>query len=102
MQIFAVDILHGQIRQSFDFADVVHTANIGVRHLPRDSDFVMKPAERAAIARHFNRQEFQRYRLAEPQIGCPVDFAHTARAEQIDDSETIAEQGSRDEASFFR
>ena len=39
-------------------------------------------------------KEFQRHRLAQLQIVCPVDFTHPAAAEQPDNAVAVGKDGS--------
>ena len=49
-QIFAVHILHRDERLAVGFADVVDPAHVGVRHLPRDADFLAEPRQPVGIS----------------------------------------------------
>ena len=47
-----------------NLANIVHAADIGMRHLPRHPDFVVETRERAFVAGHGLREKLQGHRLA--------------------------------------
>ena len=49
-QVFAVHVLHREERLAVGFADVVDAAHVGVRHLPRDADFLAEPRQPVGIS----------------------------------------------------
>ena len=49
-EVFTIHVFHGQEVLTFNHADVVHAAHVGVRHLPRDADFVAEARERGLIS----------------------------------------------------
>ena len=85
-QIFAVDVLHGEKCLSVDVAHVVHAANIGMRHPPRDPHFVAKTLQQPFVARGFIRQKLQSDCLPQRQIVGAIDLAHAALPQQRDDA----------------
>ena len=50
-QVFAIHVLHRQVRLAVDFAEIVNAADIGVRDLARDADFVVEARQSGWIAR---------------------------------------------------
>ena len=99
-EIFAVDVFHRQIRLAFDLAEIVHAADIGMRDLARDADFIVEAAEGGWIARGHFGQEFERHLLAEREIVRAIDFSHAAAAEERNDPVAIGEQRSREKTAF--
>src|SRR5438552_5568085 len=99
-EILAINVFHGKIRQTCDLADVIHTAHVGMRYLASDANFVVKAPESCRIRHGGFGQEFQRYLLAEPQIGGAINFTHAAAAEQSDDAIAVGYQCSGKESSF--
>ena len=59
-QIFAVDVLHGEERLAVDLADVVDAADIRMRDLARDADFVAETLDRRFVLGGFFGQKLQR------------------------------------------
>jgi hypothetical protein len=45
-QIFTIDVLHRQEMQSFDHTEVVHAADVWVRHLPRNTNLIAEARQR--------------------------------------------------------
>jgi len=50
-----------------------------------DFGFALKPRQAFRIGRHGLRQDFDRDLTFQTGIAGPVDFAHSARAERVDD-----------------
>ena len=82
-EVLAVDVLHREEAAAVRLADVVHAADVRVRHLPRDAELVveLREAGRRGAA---DWQKLQRNRLVEREIVGPVDFTHAAPAEERD------------------
>jgi hypothetical protein len=94
-KVFSVDVLHREVVLAIDFADVVNTADVGVRDFEGRLDFVEEAVEADLVSLHRRRQELQRHRLAELQVISPVDLSHAAAAEQADDAISIGKNSSR-------
>ena len=77
------------------FADVVHAADVRMRHLPRRPRFVVELRQLLRILFQAGRQEFQRDGLTEPEIVGAVDLAHPAAAEQADDAVALLKDLAR-------
>jgi hypothetical protein len=86
---------------ALDDADVAHAAHVGMRHLPRDADFVAEPRERGLVAARVQRDELQRDGLIERQVERAIDLAHAALAEQAENAEPAGEGRPGGEAAFF-
>src|SRR6185295_13187261 len=63
-QLLALDVFHREKVTAVDFADVVNSADIVVRHLPGDANFAMKPGQCGAVSDQMIRQELEGDRLA--------------------------------------
>ncbi len=100
-EVFAIHVLHGDERLAFELADIVHPADIRMRDLARDANFVMKAREHGRIAHGGFGEELEGYGLAKPDIGGPVYLAHAAFAEAADDAVTFREQGAGQKAAFL-
>ncbi len=57
------------------FADIVNAADVRMRDLPRDSNFIVKTRESVGIRRRGFRQKFERHLLAQSEIGGAIHFA---------------------------
>ena len=99
-EVFAVHVLHGDERHALDFADIVHAADVGMRHQARHAHFAVEAFQQALVARGLLGQEFQGDGLAEREIGGAIDFAHAAAAQQRDDAIASAKQGAGKKAAF--
>ena len=97
-EIFAVDVLHREVQIAFDLADVVDATDVGVRDVPRRSDFVVELREPARVGREVLGQKLQRHGLAQTQIVGAVDLAHPAAAEQAGHAVPAVEHGPRRES----
>ena len=91
-EVFAVDILHRKERNSIDLADVIHSAYVWMGDLAGHPDFALEPFEQAIVFGSSFGQKLKGDGLAQCKIGGPVDLPYPA----------LAEQGSGDEAPFFR
>ena len=100
-EILAVDVLHREERRAVDLVDVVHAADVGVRHLPRHADFGVELRQPRRIAVDVGRQKLQRDRLAELQVVGAVHLAHAAAADAFDDAVAAAEERAGLEASVI-
>ena len=90
-QVLAVDILHREEVPSLDLADVVDTADVGVRDAARVAHLGVEAIDEGRLRREFRRQELQRDGLAELQVVGAVDLTHAAVADETDDAITIGE-----------
>jgi len=77
-----------------NFADVVNTADVGMRNLARKADFGVKAFDAIDILRKRSGNKFQRDNLTELEIVCFVDHAHAAAAKQAEDAIAISENGT--------
>jgi hypothetical protein len=75
-------------------------ANVGMRHTARDANFVLEALKQALISCSFIGQEFERHRLPQSQIICPINLTHSAFPEERDDAITASKQASRKKAAF--
>ena len=50
-EVLAVHVFHGDERRAFDFADVVHAADVGMRDLAGDADFAVEARRGGAGSR---------------------------------------------------
>ena len=76
---------------SVDFADVVNPTDILVRYLTGDAHLTMKARERRSVAQLMFGKKFQRDGLRELQVVGPIDLAHSAFAQESDDSIAIGQ-----------
>jgi hypothetical protein len=83
-EILAVDELHRQKELALDLSNVVHAADVRVRHLARRANLVVKLRESYGVASHVVGQELQCDRLSESQIVGAIDLSHPAAAEESD------------------
>ncbi len=100
-EILAVHVLHRQERVALDFIDVVHAADVRMRHLPRHPDLRVELGEPRGIPVHVAPQEFQRHRLSKLQVVGAKHFPHSALSEPADDAVAPAEEGARREAAVI-
>src|SRR5688572_22008220 len=82
----------------FPFADVVKAADVGMRDLSPDADFLIEPLDLVGIAADALRKELQRDRLAELDVVGAIDFAHTATTEKGDDAIALSQESAGSEA----
>jgi hypothetical protein len=99
-EVFAIDILHRKIKLAVDFAEIVDAADIGVRDLARDANFIVKTGADGRIVRGNFRQKLERDFLAQREVVSAIDLAHTAAAKQRDNSIAIGEQRTGQEAAL--
>ncbi len=99
-QILAVHVFHRQIGGALGFADIVHTADVRMRDLPRDAHFVAETRERGLIRRPLSGKELEGHCLGQQQIVSTIDFAHATAAQQAHDPITLRQQGSRREPAL--
>ena len=66
---------------AFDKTDVINTADVWMRHLPRDPHFISEPDERR-LAHLSLSQELQRNRLVEDKVVRAIYLAHAAFTQQ--------------------
>jgi len=90
-EILSIDELHRQEVTATTLADVVHAANIWMRNLAREFDFLMEFGDPVDVAGEFVRQKLEGYRLPEFQVFRPIHFTHAAAADQADDPITVGQ-----------
>ena len=100
-QVLAVHILHGEKGQAGRFSDVKNTADVGMRDLPRQPHFAVKPGQHGAILRHRLRQELHGDGLAQAQVVGTVDLAHAAFAQQSHDAISLCENLAGNKTPFI-
>ena len=98
-EIFAVDVLHREKMTAVRDADVVHAADVRMRHLPRRPDLAVEARQTRRV--HLERlgQKLQRDRLLEPQVVGTVHLAHASLPEQVDHAIPFVEDGARRESA---
>ena len=101
-EVFAIHVLHRQVRLAVHFAEIVNAADVGMRDLARDADFIVEARQRGWIARGHFGQELERDLLAQREIVRAIHFAHAAAAEQRDDAVAIGQQRTGQEAAFVQ
>src|SRR5260370_20619383 len=79
-KILAVDVLHRDKRLAADFADIINSTNVGVRHLARNANLVVKTGQHGGLVHHGFRKELQRNGLAETNVVRAVPRPHSATA----------------------
>ena len=100
-KILAVDILHREEVQTLDHTEIVDAADIGMRHLARDANFIAEPHQRR-LADMRRRQKLQRDGLVEDQVEGFINLAHTAVSEQPENPVPPGEHGACWKSPFFR
>jgi hypothetical protein len=99
IQVFAIEVLHGNEVEAIDHADVVDPADVGVRDLAGNADFVAEPGE--SRFRHLGAgEEFEGDGLVEDEVEGAVDLAHAAVAEEAEDAIAAGEDCAGGEAAF--
>jgi len=96
-QVFAVDILHRDEVGAFPIADVVDAADVRMRDLPPEADFVVEEIELGCVLRQRGGEELERDLLAEFQIVRAVNLAHPAGSEDADDAIAAVDDRARRE-----
>jgi hypothetical protein len=100
-QVFAIHVLHGDERHSFSLADVVYAADVGVRDLAGDADFIAEARERGFAGVRVQREKLQSHLLVEDEVEGAIDLAHAASARQPEHAVAAGEDRPGDEASFL-
>ena len=96
-QVLPIHVFHRDVMLALELADVVNAADVGMRNLARNADLVQKPLEQDTVGGQRRRQEFQRDRLAQLQIGSAVDLAHPAPADERDDAVAAGDKSAGQE-----
>jgi hypothetical protein len=86
LQRRAFQKLHGNVRFSILFADVVDGADVGMIQGRRCLGFALKPGERLWVSCDVFGEELERDETMEASILGFVDDAHTAATELLDDA----------------
>src|SRR4030095_255188 len=81
-EVLAVDVLHRQERANARPAEIVHAADVRMRHTPRELHLFAQAREMIGIVLQLERQELQRDRLIELEIAGEHDLAHPTLAER--------------------
>ncbi len=77
-EVFTVDELHGQERLALRLADVMDPADVRMRNLPGESDFLVQSSAALGVFHQVSGQELQRDRLTQPEIVRAIDLAHAS------------------------
>jgi hypothetical protein len=85
-QVFSVHVFHGEEDAAVGFAYIENPADIGMRNLASETHFGVKSIQCGFVPGKIHRQKLQGNGLAEFQVIGPVDFAHTAFADEGDDA----------------
>src|SRR5262249_36557655 len=101
-QVLAVDVFHRQERLVVRFRQIIHTANVRMRHLPGDTYLIVEAGEPVRVTRQLGWQKLKRHRLAELQVVGPVALAHRALAKRGDDGIALAQEWAGLEALAAR
>ena len=99
-QILPVHVFHRKEHLAFDLAEIVNAADVGMRNLARDANFVAEARQSGFIAGDALGQKLERDWLLERQVVGAVDLAHSAFAEQRDDAIALREQRSGRKPAF--
>ncbi len=100
-EILAVHVLHRDEQLAVDLPDVVHAADVRMRHGPRGPHLVVELREPHRVAQEIRRQEFQRDLLPEAQVVGAIDLSHAAAPEQAQHAISVVEHHARAEASVI-
>ena len=100
-EVLAIHELHGDVVEAFGDADVVDAADVGVRHLARDADFVVEARQGAIVGGGGLGEELQGDGLAQGQVGGAIDLAHAAASQQSGDAVARGHHGAGQEAAFI-
>ena len=97
LQVFAVDVFHGDEMGPFRFADIEHLADIPVADPAGQTDLVAEPLDRLFIGGDLRLDELQGNFLFDLGIEDLVDPAHPAFAQLLDHLVAAGEGGARGE-----
>ena len=86
---------------ALDFIEVVHAADVGMRHLSRHPHLGVQLREAGRVSIDIRWQELERNRLPEFQIVGAEDLAHAATSQSPDDPVTSAEERPGREAAVI-
>ena len=78
-------------------ADVVDAADVRMRDLPRESNFLMEASQPVGAMRDVLGQELERHDLSEFQVFGSIHLAHAAPAHQADDPIAAGQHRARNE-----
>jgi hypothetical protein len=71
---------------TFDLADIVNAADVRMRHLARKPDLITKALNRRGILTEGLWKKLERHRLAHREVVGAIHLAHSAFAEEGDDT----------------
>jgi hypothetical protein len=91
LEILAIHVFHGEEVLTFGFAHVVDPTDVWMRHLAREADLVEQAIELLRVAVEMLGKELQCDRLAEFEVVGAIDLAHSAAAQEPDDSVALRE-----------
>jgi hypothetical protein len=100
-KILSIHILHRDEWRAFNFSKVVNTANVSMRNLTGDPDFVAEEFESSIVAGRGLRQELQRDGLIEFQVVRTVNLAHSATPNPSENSKPLADHTAGGKTSFI-
>jgi hypothetical protein len=92
-----VDVLHRDVSDAGDLADLVHAADVQVGNLPRELNFPFEPLHPRSPGGGLGAEELERHRLVQHPVLRLVDLAHASGADVLDDEVAIGEDLSRRE-----
>ncbi len=81
-QAFPFEQLDDHVMLPFLLTDVVNGKDIGMAQRGDCPGFLLEASQALGVCRERGGQYLDGYIAAEPQIVCPVDLAHAARADQ--------------------
>ena len=80
-QVFAVDVFHREEVEAVDLSEIVHAADVGMRHLPGQAHLVTEALDRGLALRERFGQELKGHLLIQAQVVGAIDLAHAAAAQ---------------------
>ena len=100
-EVLAIEVFHRKEVRSFDEADIVDAADVGVRNLAGDAHFVAESRQRR-FAHVGTAQKLQRHGLIEDQILSPIHLAHAAPSEHAEDPVSARQHRTGGKPAFVR
>ena len=81
----ALEVLHHQVVHTAVLADVVQRADVGVVQVGDRPRLALESLPRLGLVGQVARKHLDRHGPVEPRVARPVDLAHTASAQGVDD-----------------
>jgi hypothetical protein len=94
LEVFAMDILHGDVASALILTQVEHLTDVLVTDLPGEFELVREPLEGPPVQAGFGPDELQGDLLADLGVLDFVDPAHAAVAKFLDDLVTPGKEAS--------